>query len=232
MKEELVIVAHPDDELLGLGGTIRRLANEGKNVHAVILAEGLTSRADHREDADFSQLDLLREDARRAAAIVGYQSIDFWSFPDNRMDGVELLDVVKVVSQFVKKYSPDTIFTHHHGDLNIDHRRTCEAVLTACRPVGNYSVKRIYGFETPSSTEWNYLNEEPFCPNVYFDVTDTLEAKISGMSCYRSESTTYPHPRSSKALRALAEYRGSNAGYELAEGFELLRQCVDAGEEL
>lgn len=232
MKEVLVIVAHPDDELLGLGGTIRRLANEGKNVHAVILAEGLTSRADHREDADFSQLDLLREDARRAAAIVGYQSIDFWSFPDNRMDGVELLDVVKVVSQFVKKYSPDTIFTHHHGDLNIDHRRTCEAVLTACRPVGDYSVKRIYGFETPSSTEWNYLNEEPFCPNVYFDVTDTLEAKISGMSCYRSESTTYPHPRSSKALRALAEYRGSNAGYELAEGFELLRQCVDAGEEL
>ena len=232
MKEVLVIVAHPDDELLGLGGTIRRLANEGKNVHAVILAEGLTSRADHREDADFSQLDLLREDARRAAAIVGYQSIDFWSFPDNRMDGVELLDVVKVVSQFVKKYSPDTIFTHHHGDLNIDHRRTCESVLTACRPVGDYSVKRIYGFETPSSTEWNYLNEEPFCPNVYFDVTDTLEAKISGMSCYRSESTTYPHPRSSKALRALAEYRGSNAGYELAEGFELLRQCVDAGEEL
>ena len=135
-----------------------------------------------------------------------------------------ILDIVKTVGGYVEKYNPDTVFTHHHGDLNVDHRITCEAVLTACRPVGKYGVNRIYAFETPSSTEWNYIYENAFCPNVYFDVTNTLEAKIRGMSCYRTENTAYPHPRSPEALRALARYRGSNVGFEMAEGFMLLRE--------
>ena len=225
MEKILVVAAHPDDELLGLGGTVRRLANAGKEIHAVILAEGITSRSDKRDEADQKELLELKEDAKRAAEIVGYQSIEFCGFPDNRMDEVDLLDIIKVVSKYVEKYQPDTIFTHHHGDLNIDHRCTCEAVLTACRPVGDYGVKRIYAFETPSSTEWNYIYEKPFTPNVYFDVTDTLEAKVRGMDCYRSESTVYPHPRSSEALRALGKYRGSNVGFEMAEAFMLLREC-------
>jgi len=231
MKKVLVIAAHPEDELLGLGGTVRKLADAGKEVRAVILAEGITSRADRREDANQDELAALREDAEKAAGIVGYQSIDFCGLPDNRMDSVDLLDIIKTVSKFVEKYHPDTIFTHHHGDLNIDHRRTCEAVLTACRPVGEYGVKRIYAFETPSSTEWNYVYSEPFTPNVYVDVTDTLEAKVDGMACYRSESTVYPHPRSGEALRALGRLRGSNVGFEMAEAFMLLRECI-AGDEL
>ena len=176
MKNVLVIAAHPDDELLGVGGTVRRLADEGFCAHAVILAEGLTSRGEQRADTVQSELEELQKDARAAAREVGYTSIDFCGFPDNRMDEADLLDIIKVVSSFVEKYQPDTVFTHHHGDLNIDHQRTCEAVLTACRPVGDYYVKRIYAFETPSSTEWNYRYNEPFCPNVFFDVTDTLEA--------------------------------------------------------
>ena len=143
------------------------------------------------------------------------------------MDGMELLDVVKIVSGYIEKYKPDTIFTHHHGDLNIDHRITCEAVLTACRPVGEYPVKRIYAFETPSSTEGNYNYTEPFAPNVYFDVSETLEAKVQGMACYRTERTEYPHPRSAEALRSLGKLRGSNVGFDMAEGFMLLRGCVD-----
>lgn len=225
MENVLVVAAHPDDELLGVGGTVRRLADEGKTVRAVIMAEGLTSRADKREDADLNKLKELQADARKAANIVGYSSIDFCGFPDNRMDSVDLLDVVKVVSQYVEKYRPDTIFTHHHGDLNIDHRLTCEAVLTACRPVGKYGVKRIYAFETPSSSEWNYTYLEPFMPNVFFDVSCTVETKVNGMSCYKSESAVYPHPRSSDALKALGRYRGSNVGYEFAEAFMLLREC-------
>ncbi len=110
--------------------------------------------------------------------------------------------------------------------MNIDHRRTCEAVLTACRPVGQYNVQRIYAFETASSTEWNYDYTDPFRPNVYFDITGCVEAKIKGMACYRSESREYPHPRSSEALRALARYRGSNVGFEAAEAFMLLRETV------
>lgn len=226
MNRVLVFAAHPDDELLGLGGTIRRLVNEGVEAHAVILAEGITSRSDKRELANNDELKELQDDARKAAAIVGYSTIDFCGLPDNRMDGCELLDVIKIVSKYVEQYKPDTIFTHHHGDLNIDHRITCEAVLTACRPVNDYDIKRIYAFETPSSTEWNYTYNESFRPNVYFNVSETLEAKIDGMACYRSESTRYPHPRSAEALRSLGKYRGSNVGYEMAEAFELLRECL------
>lgn len=227
MKNVLIVAAHPDDELLGVGGTVRRLVDEGVCARAVILAEGLTSRGDKRADTDQSELKELQKDARAAAIEVGYTSIDFCGFPDNRMDGVDLLDIVKVVSKFVEKYQPDTIFTHHHGDLNIDHRLTCEAVLTACRPVGAYSVKRVYAFETPSSTEWNFRNCEPFCPNVFFDVTGTLESKIRGMDCYRTENAEYPHPRSPGALRALGQYRGASVGMEMAEGFELIREVIE-----
>ncbi len=230
MKNVLVIAAHPDDELLGVGGTVRRLSNEGKSVHAVIMAEGLTSRSGHRQDTDKIELAHLQEDARNAAQEVGYASIEFCGFPDNRMDEVDLLDVIKVVSRYVEKYQPDTIFTHHYGDLNIDHRITCEAVLTACRPVGKYCVKRIYAFETPSSTEWNYNYDKPFTPNVYVDVSDTIVAKVKGMNCYRTESTNYPHPRSEKALRALGQYRGSNAGCDSAEAFMLIREIWGKGD--
>lgn len=226
MKNILVFAAHPDDELLGVGGTVRRFVNEGATARAVIMAEGLTSRRDSRNDTDCSELLALQEDARRAAAEVGYTGIDFCGLPDNRMDSLDLLDIIKTVSNFVEKYKPDTIFTHHHGDLNIDHRVTCEAVLTACRPVEDYCIKRIYAFETPSSTEWNFNYTEPFTPNVYVDVSDTLEAKIRGMACYRTESTEYPHPRSAEALRALGRYRGSNAGFKMAESFVLLRAAI------
>ncbi|MCI8565618.1 MAG: PIG-L family deacetylase [Lachnospiraceae bacterium] len=231
MKKVLVFAAHPDDELLGVGGTVCRLAREGICVRAVILAEGLTSRGDKRSDIDPSELEDLQKDACAAAREVGYASIDFCGLPDNRMDEVDLLDIIKIVSSYIEKYEPDTIFTHHHGDLNIDHQRTCEAVLTACRPVGNYKVERIYAFETPSSTEWNFRYEEPFRPNVFFDVTDTLEAKIRGMACYRTESTVSPHPRSPKMLRALGQYRGASVGFEMAEGFELLRELVAAKKQ-
>lgn len=226
MRNVLVFAAHPDDELLGLGGTVRKLTDEGVTVRAVIMAEGITSRSNKREEADKKELIELQKDSRKAAEIVGYESIDFCGLPDNRMDGMELLDVIKHISKYIDMYRPDTVFTHHHGDLNIDHRITCEAVLTACRPVGDYCVKRIYAFETPSSSEWNYNYVEPFTPNVYIDVTDTLEAKVKGMQCYRTESTIYPHPRSAEALRALGRYRGSNAGMEMAEAFVLLRENV------
>lgn len=223
MKKVLVVAAHPDDELLGVGGTIRKLANQGIECRAIIIGEGITSRAEKRSEADFDELKELQKDARLAANKVGYISIDFCELPDNRLDSMDLLDVIKVVTKYIEMYQPDTIFTHHHGDLNIDHRIVCEAVLTACRPVGNYFVERIYSYETASSTEWNYTYGEPFNPTVFFDVTDTVEAKIEGMACYRSESAEYPHPRSAKALRALASYRGSNVGVEMAEAFMALR---------
>lgn len=226
LKNVLVVAAHPDDELLGVGATIRRLVNEGATARALILAEGITSRSDHREDADSDELTELKRDAHDASKVIGYASLDLCGFPDNRMDQLDLLDVIKEVSGYIEQYRPATIFTHHFGDLNIDHQIVCRAVLTACRPVGNDPVRRIYAFETPSSTEWNYVYSDAFRPNAYFDVTETLECKVEGMSKYRSESTSFPHPRSAEALRALAAYRGSNVGCGYAEAFMLLRAVM------
>lgn len=225
MKKILVVAAHPDDELLGCAGTIRRLVDRGCEARAIIMAEGISSRYEKRDEASSDELDKLKKNSLSAANIVGYDSIDFCNFPDNRMDEISLLDVIKKISSYIDQYKPDTIFTHHHGDLNIDHRITCEAVLTACRPVADNTVNSILAFETPSSTEWNYCYEQPFMPNIYFDISKTIDAKVNGMNCYDSEKRDFPHPRSAEALKSLAKYRGSNAGYEFAEAFMLLRGC-------
>ena len=226
MSRILVVAAHPDDELLGVGGTVRRLADEGNEVYALIMAEGITSRSDKREEADKDELKALKEDAQSAAKVVGFKEINFLGCPDNRMDSMDLLDVIKKLTVYIEKYSPDIIFTHHHGDLNIDHRITNEAVLTCTRPMMGEKVKKIYAFETPSTTEWNYNYSEPFTPNVYYDITQTVDAKIQGMDCYKSERRDYPHPRSGEALEALAKVRGSQCGFEKAEAFILLRECI------
>lgn len=226
IKNVLVVAAHPDDEILGVGGTVRKLANEGKTVRALILAEGLTSRADKREDVNKSELEMLRTESEKAAGIIGYESIDFCGFPDNRMDSLELLDIIKLVNSYIEKYSPDTIFTHHYGDLNIDHRITCEVVLTACRPVPDCYVKQIYAFETLSSTEWDFNYNKPFTPNEFWNIAETFDKKIEAMKCYSTELNKYPHPRSIEGIEALAKYRGCNVGVLYAEAFCLLRRIV------
>ncbi len=226
MSKILVVAAHPDDELLGVGGTVRRLSDEGNEVYALIMAEGITSRSDKREDSDQSELDALKKDSIKACETVGYKDVEFCGLPDNRMDSLDLLDVIKKLTPFIEKYSPEIIFTHHHGDLNIDHRITNEAVLTCTRPMLGEKVRKILAFETPSSTEWNYNYTEPFTPNVYYDITQTVDFKIKGMDCYKSERREYPHPRSGEALEALAKVRGSQCGFENAEAFMLLRECI------
>ena len=133
-KRVLVVAAHPDDELLGEGATIRRLVDEGAVAHALIMAEGVTSRARTREEANSEELEALKADARAAAETIGFEEITFSGYPDNRMDSVDLLDVVKTVSDHIDRFEPEVIFTHHHGDLNIDHLIVCEADLTATRP--------------------------------------------------------------------------------------------------
>ncbi|QNU68683.1 PIG-L family deacetylase [Ruminiclostridium herbifermentans] len=223
-KNVLVIAAHPDDEILGLGGTIRKLVNDNYNISCVILGEGLTSRKDSRIDTPKNQLMELKDNTLKSANIVGYSNVEFCELPDNRFDSVDLLDVIKIVTKQVEKYKPDTIFTHHYSDLNIDHRITFEAVTTCCRPVGNYVTKNIICFETPSSTEWNFKNSESyFKPNLFIDITQTIKYKLDAMSCYITEIKEYPHPRSLEALRIIAARWGTVVGTEYAEAFEIVR---------
>lgn len=219
----LTIAAHPDDEVLGCGATMARLASEGHEVHILILGEGATSRVDNPADVS-SEVAALRRQANEAGAVLGAQSVAVESFPDNRFDQVALLNIVKVVESYIDNLQPDVVFTHHGSDLNIDHRLTAQAVVTATRPMAGTPVKEVLAFHIPSSTEWSFgVTGDSFRPDVFFDVDGHSSAKISAMEIYEEEAREFPHPRSPEALDAIAKTWGSTAGFKAAEAFELVR---------
>ena len=226
-KRILVVVAHPDDELLGCGATMHKLIKEQNcSIRAVILGEGITSRSDSRNvDKWKNELQKHRLNIQSAARHIGYESVGIYDFPDNRFDTVALLDIVKTIEKEKEEFQPEIIFTHHGGDLNIDHQRTFEAVITACRPMKDEIVKTIISFETPSGTEWRASTDpRHFIPNMFFEVSDSdIAAKIAGMECYEYEKRVYPHPRSPEALKIQAQRWGIVVGLLYAEAFCLIR---------
>ncbi len=226
-KRILIVVAHPDDELLGLGATMNRLINEEKiKTHVVILGEGITSRADNRDPTKWNnELVIHKNNIKQAQKEIGYHSVSIYDFPDNRFDSVPLLEIIKVIEIEKLKFKPNVIFSHHGGDVNIDHQRTFEAVITACRPMQDESVKTIITFETPSGTEWRVPSDpRHFLPNFFVSVSEhNLEAKIKGMESYEFEKRSYPHPRSPEALKIQAQRWGIAIGKEYAEAFQIIR---------
>jgi LmbE family N-acetylglucosaminyl deacetylase len=217
----LVVSAHPDDEVLGCGGTIRRLTEAGKIVHLLFVCDGVGSRA---SDSIDEELGRRQTAARNAASILGAQEPRFLAFPDNRLDSVPLLDVVQTIEAVIGELKPETVYTHHTGDLNIDHALVARAVLTACRPLPGTFVRQVYSFEVASSTEWNPAPDAAFLANRFVDISKTLDAKLQALDAYRAEMRPFPHPRSREAVTALAQVRGANAGLAAAEAFMVLRQ--------
>ncbi len=217
----LIIAAHPDDEILGVGGTAARHARSGDRVEVLIVAEGATSRTATRDvTASAGDLDALRQAARQAAAELGTQPPRFLGLPDNRLDSLDLLDVVKAIEGVVGEIRPDVIYTHHAGDLNVDHGIVQRAVLTACRPMPGGNIRAIYAFETVSSTEWG--RGVPFAPTRYVAIANELPAKLAALRHYTSEMRPFPHARSLEAVEALARVRGAQAGVPAAEAFMVL----------
>jgi LmbE family N-acetylglucosaminyl deacetylase len=228
MKTVLVVAAHPDDEILGVGGTVARHIAKGDKVYAMILGEGQTSRGEHRCDISEKVVEELHSNTLESAKAVGYSDVFFADFPDNRFDEVDLLDIVKVVEKKIKELKPKIIYTHYSGDLNVDHQYTAKAVLTATRPIGDYCVDEIYAFETLSSSEWNfdYTAQPSFSPNVFIDITEYYEKKEQAMKCYVSELCQFPHPRSLEGMDVLSKTRGMAAGMPRAEAFMLVRHTI------
>ena len=226
-KKIMIVVAHPDDELLGLGATMNKLIKDTNVVtHVVILGEGITSRSDvHDTEKWKAELVIHHNNIKQAQKEIGYHSCSTHNFPDNRFDSVALLDIIKVIEKEKTAFQPDVIFTHHGGDLNIDHQRTFEAVITACRPMQQEKVKTIITFETPSGTEWRSSSDpRHFLPNLFFSVgKENVDSKIKAMECYEFEKRTYPHPRSPEALTIQAQRWGVTIGCEYAEAFCLVR---------
>ena len=220
----LVVAAHPDDEVLGCGGTAARLAREGHSVFLSILGEGITSRSKERAGADPAAIKALHACSQRVANLLGAQQLSLHGLPDNRFDSIPLLDVIKTVEELIERWQPAAIYTHHGGDVNVDHQVVSRAVLTATRPTQGHPVRDVYMFEVPSSTEWAFQQLPPeFKPNVFVDVSETLEVKLRGMDEYESEARQFPHPRSREALSAIARRWGSVVGCNAAEAFELVR---------
>lgn len=228
MTTVLVLAAHPDDEVLGVGGAIARHAAAGDKVHIAIAAEGATSR-DAVRDAQgrAGELAALRAAAAEASAALGATSVRFLGFPDNRCDSVDRLDLVKAVEAIVTELQPSTVYVHHSGDVNIDHRLLNEAAFTACRPQPDFPVTRLLSYETASSTEWappGYL--PPFQPNVFVDIAAYWPSKMAALRAYQTEMRLWPHPRSIEAVEHLGRWRGATVGVEMAEAFVLLRDVV------
>lgn len=222
----LVFAAHPDDEVLGCGGSIAKLSAQGANVHVAFLADGVFSREGGATEQQ-KELQARRSAAQQACDILGVKSVSFDDFPDNRMDTVALLDIIRAMEKLITEHDPETIFTHHAGDVNIDHRRLHEAAVTACRPQSGSPVKRLLSFEIPSSTEWQLPGSAPaFVPNWFVDISETLEVKLKALEAYATELRDWPHPRSARGLKHLAHWRGATVGVDAAEAFVLGRQLA------
>lgn len=222
----LVIAAHPDDEVLGCGGTIAKHAQAGDNVYVILMAEGITSRIDDTAQGEQlnTELRLLEASSEKANKILGVKELINVGFPDNRMDSLPLLNVIKKVEQNVNRINPEIIYTHHAGDLNIDHRRTHEAVVTAFRPFPGSKIKSLLFFEINSSTNWQVPGTTSyFTPNWFEDISGTIDLKKKALQAYCFEMRQYPHSRSLEAIDYLAFWRGSSVGVGAAEAFMLGR---------
>jgi len=224
----LVVAAHPDDEVLGCGGTIARHADAGDQVQVLIVAEGATSRQQQydRSQAD-DELFALAQAAQQAGVILGAQDVELLDFPDNRLDSLDRLDLVKQIEERIARHQPQVVYLHHAGDVNVDHRRLHEAVVTACRPTPSQPVRRLLSFEVASSTEWQPPGSAPaFQPNWFVDISAQWPRKREALAAYASEMRPWPHARSVEALEHLARWRGAQVGLEAAEAFCLLRQLA------
>ena len=220
-KIVLIVAAHPDDEVLGCGGTIARHLAESDIVHIVFMADGVTSRGVCTNSAEHNE---RNHAALEASQILGITThLTFLGFPDNRMDTIALLDITQSLEKVIKTIQPEIIYTHHYGDLNIDHQITHKAVMTACRPQPSFCVKEIYAFEVLSSTEWQVQPSLSFVPNIFVNIGDFISSKEKALAVYREEMRPSPHSRSIENAVRCAALRGNSVGVEYAEAFQLLK---------
>lgn len=219
----LAVVAHSDDESIGIGGTLARHSLSGDKVFAISLTNGVSSRKCFNE----SDIEDRNKAAKKASSILGFEWLESGMFPDNEMDTVSLLKVAQEIESAKDKVNPDIIYTHSFSDLNIDHQIINKAVLIAFRPQPNEIYKEIRTFEVASSTEYSYKNTSGFFyPNLFVNIKNTWSLKEKALKCYENELREKPHPRSLNGIKNLALLRGNQCGLELAEGFEVVRRIL------
>lgn len=217
----LVIAAHPDDEVMGVGGTIAKYVKNGAEVFLCVVTKAYPP--------DWSERIIRekRKEVLKASKILGIKDVRFLDLPTVKLDTVPQKELNERISRYVEEIRPEIVFVPHRGDLHKDHRLVFESAMVAVRPVPNCLIKKVLSYELPSSTEWTPSPENAFIPNLYVDISDTLERKIKAMSVYKTELKRYPHPRSLKSIQIYAEKRGMEAGLKAAEAFVLIREISD-----
>lgn len=217
-----MVAAHPDDEILGVGGTILKHVKNGDQVSILVLGDGESSRE--------AKVDIEKREnqAKRVIQALGAKEMILKKLPDNQFDSLPLLEIIKEVEAVIRQVKPEIIYTHCPTDLNVDHRLTFQAVLTACRPQPGFGVKKILAFETLSSTEWQIKDQSHlFLPTEYHDIAEFIDQKVEILKIYQDELRDYPHPRSVEGVKILAQYRGIEVGYHYAEAFQIIRSLND-----
>ncbi len=227
MKNILAIVAHPDDEIIGVGGTLRKHVKEGDNVSVLILGDGKTSRKHEYQPLEETARNASLTETKNALEVLGIKTFYKEDLPDNRFDSLVLLDIVKIVSDYIEKINPGIIYTHHTGDLNIDHQITSESVIIATRPIQYTALEELRMFETLSATEMvGPRHTHVFMPNLFISIEQELEDKLNAMKCYESELNDFPHPRSLKAVEYNAHVWGAKNNQTAVEPFFLFRKFI------
>jgi LmbE family N-acetylglucosaminyl deacetylase len=216
----LIVAAHPDDEVLGCGGLIAKLVNQDEQVRVIFVAEGSSCRHNALTDEAQEEIDYRNQCGIEAMKSLGVNDYYFYNLPCGRLDREPLIEIAKIIEKEIVDYEPTTILTHSRNDVHNDHKIIFKATVQATRPVGK-TVKNLLSFEILSSSEWSYT--ETFKPNVFVNITSTIDAKINAMHCYSTEQPKRPHPRSDQVIKSLATMRGSQSGADYSEGFEMIR---------
>jgi len=221
-KKILIVAAHPDDEILGCGGIISKYKSKTE-IQVIFLTNGISAR-----DEKNKSIEVRKKECLKLFKFLKLRKPIFLDFPDNKLDSVPLLMIVKKIENLVKKFKPSLIFTHYEHCLNVDHKTAYNATITACRPLKSLSfIKQIISYEVPSSTEWAVSTKNIFKPNMYIDISNEFKNKINYLKFYQSEIKVYPHSRSIKGIKTVASYRGIASGFNYAEAFLLVRQRIN-----
>jgi len=222
MSRVLVVAAHPDDEVLGCGGVMARYADQGYEVHVLIITRGIP------ELFLPEQIEVTRRELRAAHDILGVSGVTFLDFPAPRLDVVPGNELADAMRRVIRQFRPQIVYAPHRGDIHVDHQATYRATLVAIRPINNCPVRQLLCYETLSETEWaSPSGSDAFVPTVFVDISEQLSRKLEAMACYRSQLKHPPHPRSLRSIEALAKLRGGTVGLEAAEAFMLVREIID-----
>lgn len=220
----LVIAAHPDDEVYGMGGTMAKLSSQGHEVHVLIVTDGCTAQYANRPDLP-EIIEKKRREALKANDILGVKQVHFGTFPDMRLDTVPHVEINCLIEETVNAVEPDVVYTHFYGDVNLDHQMVYRSTLVAVRPVPGQCVRELYCYRVPSSTEWSpQVGHTAFLPNIMEEIEDYTEAKERALLAYQTEARPYPHPRSAQYVRETDRARGLEWGLGPAEAFWQIRR--------